>query len=177
MEDIIKKYKKEQKIKTISIIVWSLSLALWFNIFLSTTNSWKYIKSSVINYNDVDKNTADLYLENSQNNIINIKSSALMNQVKNISFSVSYNPENIVLKDRFLKIDWWEILDVVNISWINTFIINFQNPINIKKNEIILKLILEKKSPQKIESINLSSSNFIDFQNNSFILSTSWIEF
>lgn len=180
MEDIIQKYKRERKIKNISIIVTSLALALWLNLFITNTNSWKYLKSSVINSQIWNEQKADLYLENLENvwnTIIKLKSFKEMTNIKSMSFSLVYNKDNVVLKDKKLNIDWGEIINVVNNDWYNTIIINFKNPTNIKSWEDILNIILEKRDSNLKESLNLVNSNITDSENNLFMLSTSWVKF
>lgn len=175
MDDIISKYKKQQRIKNITIVLTSLFLALGINLFLFNTDIWRHLNSSILNYSQ-NNNVSDLYLEKFKNNIILLKSSKDMNNVKSLSFSINYNPENIVIKDKLLEIDDAEIMNVVDTDWINTLIINFNYPVNIKKSENIVKIVLEKKQNQP-ENINLSFSNFIDFEDNKYILSTSWVQF
>lgn len=179
MEDIIQKYKKEKKVKNISIIITSLALALWLNIFLTNTDSWKYIKTSVINSQIWTIKKSDLYLENMKNSwniMMNLKSSKEISKAKSISFSFAYNKDNVVLKDKKVSLDWLELLNVIDNDWYNTVILNFKAPTNIKVWENILHIILEKKLNQK-ENLNLVNSNMTDGNNDVFMLSTSGIEF
>lgn len=179
MEDIIQKYKREKKVRNISIIVTSLALALWLNLFLSSTDSWKYIKTSVLNSQIWIEKKSDLYLENvanSWNIMVNLKSSKEISLAKSISFSLVYNKDNVVLKDKKVSFDWVELLNLVDNDWYNTVILNFKNPTNIKPNENLLNIVLEKKQNQK-ENLNLVNSNITDSENNLFMLSTSGIEF
>lgn len=179
MEDIILKYKKEKKIRNISIIITSLALALGLNLFLSNTDSWKYIKTSVINSKIWTEKKSDLYLENTKNSwniMINLKSSKEISKAKSISFSLVYNKNNILLKDKKNNFDWVELLNLVDNDWYNTVILNFKNPTNIKAWDNILNIVLEKKQNIK-ENLNLVNSNFTDSENNLFMLSTSGVEF
>ena len=78
MEDIIQKYKKEKKIKNISIVITSLALALGLNILLSGTESGKYLKANVMNTQVGTVAKSDLYIENTKssgNILMNLKSS------------------------------------------------------------------------------------------------------
>lgn len=179
MEDIIQKYKKEKKIKNISIVITSLALALGLNVFFSTTDSWKYIKTSVLNSQIWSMEKSDLYLENTKNSwniMMNLKSSKEISKAKSISFSFAYNKDNVVLKDKKVNLDWVELLNVIDNGGYNTIILNFKAPTNIKVWENILNIILEKKLNQK-ENLNLVNSNMTDVNNDVFMLSTSGIEF
>jgi len=134
MEDIIQKYKKWKKIKNISIVITSLVLAIWLNLFFSNTDSWRYIKSSVLNSQIWTMKKTDLYLENVRNSwniYINLKSSKDMQKVKSMSFSLVYNNKNVGIKDKRVNYDDAELLNLVDNDWYNTVIINFKNPTNI----------------------------------------------
>lgn len=180
MEDIIQKYKQERKIRNISIVITSLALALSLNLFLTNTDSWKYIKSSVINSSIWTKKKADLYLEkekNTWNIVINLKSSKEILKIKSMSFSLAYNKDNVTLKDKILNIDKVDLINVVDNEWYNTIILNFKNPTNIKAGDNILSTVLEKKDVLQKENLNIVNSNITDEENNLFSLSTSWVEF
>lgn len=180
MEDIIQKYKKEQKRKNIAIVVTSLALAIGLNFLLVNTNSGKYISSSVINSQITGEKQADLYLKtvkNAGNNIIKLHASSEISQAKSLSFSIAYNKENIKIKEKTLAIDGAELINVIENEWFNTIIINFQNPTNIKVGEEILSIIFEKQNSEELESINLVNANITDNEGAIFSLSTSGVEF
>ncbi len=180
MEDIIQKYKRERKIRNISIVITSLALALWLNLFLTNTDSWKYIKSSVIENQVWTEKKADLYIENTKNSwniLLNLKSSKEMTKVKSMSFSIAYNKDNVSLKTKKLSLDNVDLINVVDNNWYNTVILNFKNPTNIKAWDNILEIIFDKKDATQKENVNLINSNMTDSENNIFSLSTSWVEF
>lgn len=180
MEDIIQKYKKEKRNKNIAIVVTSLILALGLNFFFANTNSGKYLTSSVLNSQITWEKQADLYLEtvkNSGNNVVNLKTSSEISQVKSLSLSIVYNKENIKIKDKLLTIDQAELINVIENDGFNTVIINFENPTNIKVGEDILNIVFEKQDVWELESINLVNSNITDNEWNIFSLSTSGVEF
>lgn len=179
MEDIIQKYKKEQKIKNISIVITSLALALGLNIFLSSTDSGKYLKASVINSQVAVEKKSDLYFEtvkNSGNIVVYMKTSKEINKAQSLSFSLAYNKENVSIKDKKLNIDGGEILNLVDNDGYNTLIVNFKNPTNIKAGEVVFEVVVEKKDA-KDENINLVNANITDADNNLFMLSTSGAKF
>jgi len=180
--NIINEYKRKQKIRNISIVMFSLSLAILFSSLLNQTWFWMSIKSSIMESSWIQNNNeikSDLFLEkvdNTSNNIFSLKNSKDLIWVKSISLWVAYNNENVDLDSKILKIEWWEIIDLLKNDWFNTLIINFKNPINIKKNEDILNLSFKKDNTQQ-ENINLIWTNFLDKDNNNYNLSTSWISF
>ncbi len=180
MEDIIVKYQKQKRIKNISIVITSLCLALALNILISTNNinlnsmlKWSVIESSSFS------NKADLFIEKNEKsaeNILSIKPSKEMKNVKNISFSLAYNYENVKIDNKFSNLEWAEVLNLSNTNWFNTILINFKNPTTINPNSSILNVVLTK-SEQKEENLNIITSNFTDEKEKIFMLSSTWIEF
>lgn len=179
MEDIIQKYKKQKRVKNLSIVISSLCLALALNIYISANNIWfDMIKSSVIESSSKNKK-ADLYMEKTENkaeNIVWIKAFQEMKDVKSVSFSIAYNYDNVEIKNKFTNIKDAEVLNLSNTSWFNTVLINFKNPTTIKSWEKILDIVLSKKE-NVAESLNLVTSNFVDKNENAYMLSTSGIDF
>ena len=180
MEDIILKYKKQKRIKNISIVLTSLCLALALNIYVTKSDlSFDYLKWSVLqSWNTVEKKS-DIYMEkvkNAAQDIVALKTSHDMINVRSISFSVAYNYENVDISSKFSSISWAEILNLSNTSWFNTILINFKTPTTIKSWDTILNLVVAKKQNQK-ESINLVNSNFIDSEEKVYMLSNSWFDF
>ncbi len=174
MEDIIQKYKKEKKMKNFAMITLSLMLALGLNFIVSQTQVAKYLKSSVLD-TTITQNVWDLYLEQIWTNLVSLKSSKPMADVKTLSFAMVYNKENVDLKTKILKIEGSELLDLSNKDWINTIIINFKTPISIQAWQDLLSVAFERIKPTP-ENINITSSNFTDKVDKTYILSTSWID-
>lgn len=179
MEDIIEKYKRKNIIKNIWVVITSLALALALNIYLSDTNFWQNIKWSVIDSSNDISIKSDLFLEKDPKaweNIIILKSAQNISWAKNISFSMVYDKDNVSIKSKLNQIPWSEIIDLKNIDWYNTIILNFKLPTDIKSGQEILKIVLDKKE-NKSENLNLISSNFTDKEDNIYMLSTSGIWF
>ena len=130
MEDIITKYKKQRKARTIWIIVTSLLLAISLNVFLSTSDMWKTLKSSVLESSTTKSDLSDLYLI-SDNNILTLKASKEMKEVKSVSFSFLYNGENVELKDKLLWDYNWSIIEISVEKWQYTLTLAFDKPTNI----------------------------------------------
>jgi hypothetical protein len=97
-----------------------------------------------------------------------------MNNVKNVSLSFTYNPNNveIVSKDS----DSAEIIELSNENGINTIVLNYAQEKNILKNDNILS-IQTKKTEKTSEQLNIFNANFTDTTSEKFLLSTSGITF
>jgi hypothetical protein len=70
----------------------------------------------VINSQISGEKQADLYLQsvkNSGNNIIRLKASSEISQAKSLSFSLAYNKENVKIKEKTLRIDGAEMINVI----------------------------------------------------------------
>lgn len=173
MQDFIKKYRKNKLISNIWIIVTSLILAIWINFFLiDWTDYWQNFKANVLNANQKEINS-DIYLDLENENIV-LKTSKAINNVKSMSLSLIYNPENIEIT----SIIWnnSNISELSNEEWIKSIIINFENAINIIPNENIIEIITNKNN-QGSENLNIINANFTDIEWKNYLLSTSWITF
>lgn len=180
MDDIIKKYKQERKIKNIIIIASSFLLALWLNFFLMNSNTSSLLQSSVLNSNLNKPLSADLFFtqkNESGNTSIELKNGKKMYQVQSLSFSTMYNPENMQLKDKFLQLENAELLNLVDNDGYNTVIVNFKTPTDIPVNTNIINFIFEKTDTNILENAQLINANMTDKNGDVFNLSTSWINF
>jgi hypothetical protein len=172
-KDYLNKYKKNKIISNLSIIITSLIIALSINfLILDNSNFWKNLKSSVLEAQEQNKK-ADLYLENNKWNLI-LKNSKNINQAKSLSFSISYNPENVEITN--IECNSNELIKIENTPWIKAIIINYQTNKNINSKSEICK-IKYNKNENKSEQLNLINSNFTDKTWEVFLLSTSWITF
>lgn len=179
MADILSKYKKEQNIKNIGIIITSLALALALNIYVGNTSFGQSLKGSVLEAQVNAETKADIYLEKNEKsveNIITLKSSQNITGVKNMSVSFVYNQDAMNIKNKMKELKDVEVLDLVNSDGYNTIILNFKYPTDIKAGDTILKVVVDKKS-KDIESINMIGANFTDSKENTYKLSTSGVSF
>lgn len=169
MTDILKKYNKQKKFSNISIVAMSLVFAIGINIFLfDDSNLVKNLKANAIE-SDIQLNKSDLYIEQ-EAVYFSVFSSKNMTNVKNVSFSVVYNPENInILKTNGLQ-------HISTNDGISTYILQFDEPKNIIKGEKVALLEINKNK-NKTEHVNIVEANFTDNSGNSYQLSTSWVTF
>lgn len=175
MKDFLKKYHTKKNIWNLGIVVASLIMAIWINIFLvDWTEMWTNLKASVLWSTIVNNEIkADIYLERNENEVI-LKNSKNISNTESISFSLTYNPTNVTILE--IKSDIWEVMKLwESNTWIETIIIS-----NIWKNidsNSILASITTEKQEEKSEQLNLINANFRDLDEEGFELSTSWITF
>ena len=173
MKNIIKKYNKNKKISNTKLILTSLVLAFWINFLLiDWTSIWKNIKTSVLNSN-IEINTSDISIINKDNSLLIISNKKITN-LKNLSFSILYNPDNVSIES--IKSDLWDIINLSNTKWINSVILSSENWVNIEKWNIITIINAQKKTNIS-ENINIINANFKDIDSEQYFLSTSWITF
>lgn len=173
MKDFLKKYQNQNNMSNLAIIITSLILAIWINIFLiDWTDIWNKLKTSVLDSNQ-NEIKADLYIEKVDNKIL-IKNSKDILGTKNISFSITYNPSLIEIKE--VRSNLWEnmILWEKN-TWFETYLLNISWK-DISKNTPIAEIIASKNKDESTQ-INMINANFIDNSDEKYNLSTSWITF
>lgn len=173
MKDFVKKYQNHKFFTNLNIIVISLIIAIWINFFLiDGTDIGKNLKTSVLNIK-INENKSDLYIEKNDNDFF-IVSNKNINQITNLSFSLAYNPENISISNMNSSI--WDITNLSNTPWMNLLLLTNKSLIDIKKWDKLIKLNIEKKNISA-ENINILNANFKDWNEQQFLLSTSWITF
>lgn len=173
MSDIISKYKKHNIIKNTWLVTMSLILALGINFVVQDTSMWQKLQISVLNSTENSK-VWDIFLKKSEDGI-NIIAWKDMNQVKSLSLSVSFNPTNVKINSIISSI-WGNILTQANEEWLNTLIINFSLPVDIKSWSELIS-INANKIEEKLENLNIINANFTDSSNQVFLLSSSGVEF
>ena len=171
---VFKQFKKQKILNQISFVLAALIVAVGINSFVL---NWEYgdkLKTNLLEANKITK--ANIYVEKN-NSTIKVKIWKNIDQVKNISFSLIYNPEEIKLKDIVSKIKWSTLTKLQNEKWIVTLIINFDKITHIKKWENIIDLYIDKKTANTTQNLNIINSNFTDITNTKYDLTTSWITF
>lgn len=177
--DIISKYKKNKLLKNIWIIVTSLFFAISLNYTLSNTEISNTIKSSVINSDYIKKEISDIYIKKedlSVNDILTIHNSKKINWLKSLNITFVYNPENITIKDSYLSDNELNLIKINEQNWLLTLSIISENNKDINLDSNLVNLLLEKNTIN-IEHLNIINAFFTDKDNNTFELSTSWIDF
>lgn len=172
MKDFMKTYKKKKIAWNVWIVLTSLVLAFWINLFaLDWTNIWASLKASVIDTKV--ENKADLYLEVNDEKVTVINSKKI-EAADSISLSVNYNPENVVII--WFDSNYWEVTNIWSQNeWMNTIIIQTDWK-DIEKWSDLLDIVLTKTVITS-EQLNLINVNFKDNSGEQYNLSTSWITF
>ena len=173
MKDIIKKYNKHKLFSNVNIVLASLVLAIWRNIFLvDWTNVWQSIKTSVLNSKTAEKKS-DLSIEN-VDWYLYVVANKNVSSVSTLSLSLTYNPENVVVWE--VSSNLWDIVNLTNTPWISSIILTSEAISDINIWDKLIKIVVNK-SENKSENLNIINANFKDTNDEQFLLSTSGITF
>ncbi|MDD3145317.1 MAG: hypothetical protein PHV23_04370 [Candidatus Gracilibacteria bacterium] len=173
MKDFLKKYHNKKVIGNIGIAVTSLVLAFGINLFLiDSTSMGKSLKTSVLD-TKVSEVKSDLFLEKNENKII-VKNSKDILNTKNISLSITYNPEDLEIVNINSKLGEVSLLGEKN-SGFETILLSMEAN-DIKSNDNLVEIetsVKEAKSTQ----LNMINANFKDANGDQYDLSTSGLTF
>ena len=174
---IFKQFKKQKIFNQISFVFGALILGFWINSFLLNWDISNNLKTNLLENNiSTIEEKSDLYIQKTEwenSNLMKLISSKNIDKVKSISFSFTYNPEEVEIQDIFPNINTTRIEKE---KWITTFIINYEKIKNIKKSDEIINFYISKKE-WKTANLNLINANFTDSSDTKYDLTTSWIFF
>lgn len=173
MNKIIKKHHKNKLFSNVNIVLASLVLAIWLNIFLvDWTSVGQSLKTSVLNSQTTEK-LSDLSIEKEEWDLY-IVANKNIKSVSTLALSLTYNPENVVIWE--VNSNLWDVVNLTNTPWISSIILTSEAISDIKNWDRLIKIIINK-SENKSENLNIINANFKDINNEQFLLSTSGITF
>jgi hypothetical protein len=117
----------------------------------------------------------DFSAEASENSIV-FKNSQEMQNVTQIAFSLAYNFEILKLIKHSSSLNIQDIALIENNDGFSSYIITMKEPVNISSDSEIIKLDYEKTSDETVH-LNIVNVNFMDSEENSYLLSTQSIIF
>ena len=174
---IFKQFKKQKIFNQVSFVFGALVIGFWINSILLNWDISNNLKANLLENNtSTIEEKSDLYIQKTEwknSNLMKLISSKNIDKVKSISFSFTYNPEEVEIQDIFPNINTTRI---ENEKWITTFIINYEKIKNIKKSDEIINFYISKKE-WKTANLNLINANFTDSSDTKYDLTTSWILF
>jgi len=175
---VFKQFKKQQLFKQITFVFAAMVIGFGINSFVLDWDFWNNLKANLLEtkQNQSIEKKADLYIEKTDlkdSNLMKLIAWENIDNVKTLSFSFTYNPEDVEIQDIFPNIDTSRL---ENEKGITTFIINFENSKKIKAWEEIINFYVSKKLNTN-QNLNLINANFTDSNNSKYDLTTSWIIF
>jgi len=174
---IFKQFKKQKIFNQVSFVFAALIVGIGINTFVFNSEFWNNLKTNLLeNHNMNIEKKADLYIEKinwETTNLMKLVTWEEINNIKNISFSFTYNPEKVEVQDIFPNTN---VTRLENEKWISTFIVNFEKAKTVKVWEDIINFYISKKWNES-QNLNLINANFTDSSNTKYDLTTSWIIF
>jgi hypothetical protein len=116
---------------------------------------------------------SDIYAALNNNNV-DIFSNQNMSDVKNISMSLSYNPNNVGIL--LIEDDTYDLIRLSDDKGIQSVLINYTPEKNISAGDKLFSVETSKLN-QTSEQLNIFNANFTDSQGENYLLSTSGITF
>lgn len=182
MRDYIQEFKKQKFRKNTMIVVASFAFAFLVNGFLFWTNVWNKLQAD-IKWATTEKTNkvvnSDLYLVKqwTWSDTVSLKVWTSIKKIKELRVSLAYNPDENIFKINNISNDNDKNIEIIKISntpWINSLTIKFKNPVDIKEDYTIANIMYTKNNNENT-SINLSSANFVSW-NDTYELTTSSIQ-
>ena len=177
---IFKQFKKQKLFVRFMFVFAALVVGFWINSFVLNGQYGAQLKTSVLDLNQQVEKKADIYFEKIDKDfesVLKISVWKEISQIKDLSLGLIYNPEEVTIQDIFSKIKWAKLSRLENEKWVATLIINFEDIQNINAWVNIIELYVSKKTEKTTQNINIINSNFADWTNERYELTTSWITF
>jgi len=113
MKDFVKEYKKKNIINILSI--GALSLFLAFSLYFSTqdTNVYKGLQGNVLG-TKTGEERGDIFIQKNEDNSLSVITNNSLENLKSLSISLFYNPEDIKIKNFDSLIENGEIQTISN---------------------------------------------------------------
>jgi len=160
-------------------IISTLAVALILNITLNQTDFWKFIGISVLDRWNVVSEHRGLFLSlksKSGNAVMVLKNSGELTWVKSMSFSILHDESTVSLLENVLLASNARLETLSENHGVHSYTIQFNTPVDIPASTSLIQFAFSKKT-QESESINISTSGFIDKDGTFYGLETAWWDF
>lgn len=144
-------------------------------MFLLGGKTGEYLKANVLEWAGSQNATADFTVK-SDGTTLSFHNSKLMNQVTELSFSISYDPELWNPSEVKTSLAWWDITEISNQAGFSTYLINFSSATDILEDSPIASTVFNKILEDTVH-LNVMNVNFKDLDGETYLLSSSWTMF
>lgn len=172
--------KKKQKLLHHGwIILAGLIIALWVHFYVIDDGDINSLKTSVRDISNTasQQEVSDLYFEQINDNYIALKTSQAINNITQLSFSITYNPEDLDIVNTSPVNSKTKILNISNIAWIQTTLLEWWKSENISAGNTLVEIQFEKLSSNTTPlNIIVDTVSFSDTNLDSYSPTTSWIQ-
>ncbi|NDK09618.1 hypothetical protein GW846_02465 [Candidatus Gracilibacteria bacterium] len=173
MKDIFQKYKRHSLITHLGIFSLSVFFALGINLLLQGNIDSDLLKASTIgisNDTELVNSNADLFATFTDSSIV-IQNTAAMQDVSEISFTVTYDPDILEIEIPNSSSPDITYTTIDNTPGLETIIINFKSSLDIESETEIFKVLYTKLN-DKVAQVNLINTNFTDSVGEKYLLSS-----
>jgi len=175
MKDLFQNYHRHKAIVNIWILSLSVILAIGINTFVINDDISQSLKASVIDINSTKSSQSDLEFAVMKDSIL-LKINTPIADLKELSFSLAYNPELIDFSDLSSGLGGANFSLLENSPGFSTVIMTLDNSQTINAKSEIAKINFERLSEDTIH-LNPLNVNFIDKNGDTFLLTTQWLVF
>jgi len=175
MKDLFKSYHKQKVLSHLGILGISCVLAVSINMFVLSGTNWDLLKASITEIQNENSISEDINFIHSNNSVI-VKNTKQIDNIEQLSFSVAYNHDLLVLQDSQSNIDWVSISSISETPWFSNYILTFTQPISLEADSQIIELGYQRNSNEPIY-LNPININFMDSDGMNYSLSASSLIF
>ena len=136
------------------------------------TPTWKSFTANILSSTNTQALEADFTVAMESETLV-FQNSKDMNEVKEIWFSISYNPENGKPENPVSSLENANISELQNEDGIASYIISFSSQIDIPTASTIMKLWFNTSWNSSTNYINIMNVNFKDVSWEVYLLSSS----
>lgn len=144
-------------------------------MFVLNGSLWDGLKANILESSTNNLVWADMLVRHEDETLF-ISGSKSMNQVKEIAFSITYDPELWSLNSSTTNLLGGDITEISNQAGISTYLITFLQPIDISPSSVLAEMGFQKTNDATAH-INLIQANFTDSVGEIYLLSTTWAMF
>lgn len=175
MKDLFSSYHRQKALSHLWILWISWILAISINVFVLWWANSEILKANITELQKSTSAQEDISIMQSEQSI-KIINNVAMDTVQQFSISFAYNHELLVFWDSISGINWANISKIETNPWFSSFLVVFENPIDIEQNSDILELGYTRTSPETIH-LNPVNTNFTDAEDANYSLSVSSLIF
>lgn len=175
MKDFVKEYKKKNIINILSI--GALSLFLAFSLYFSTqnTNVYKGLQGNVLG-TKTGEERGDIFIQKNEDNSLSVITNNSLENLKSLSLSLFYNPEDIKIKNFDSLIENGEIQTISNEEGSYTILFLLDEVKTINAGQAIIDINTEKLK-EVVAFLNINTVNYTNQEGITTELSSSGIDF
>lgn len=175
MKDIFRNYHKQKALSHLWILAISWVLALSINMFILGGPSWDTLKANIKELQIENQILEDISITQEEN-LVRIINSQEMENVDEMSISFAYNQDILDFWENMSSLPWVQVSSIETTPWFSTFILTFDDAVNLASNSEILEISYTRTWTDTIH-LNPVNFNFSDSSGENYSLTAASIIF